>query len=605
MSKEKLGEKSPAQRKADSHLESWQDEIENSIGKSSQELGIYNRDEVEARIRKLYDNIRNMEEFDFINELEKENPDVEVFVVGGSVRDAVLKKNPKDIDLVVAKTSPLKLIETLLKYGKVTFDRKPKVDFKKLSDEEKKQLVVDSYGVLKFNPRGLNLKKPIDIAFPREDSYSQSGQSGIKGIKWDTHSKADSNLQIIQDLERRDLTINAMAINLVNGNIADPFDGIEDIVKRKIRTVGDPKKRILEEDLSRGFRVIRFACLLKADIDHPTQKAVKEIFKPAQETSEEIYGDNPDILEKISAYEEEVRQEFKLTEGRLPRCLQVFWDGEQKKPRMAVAKEVMRKEILKAASSNPRHFIELLDKAGGLEVILPELASLKGLNQPREYHKEGDALQHTLMLLDNLPQNASLRLKLAGIFHDLGKADTQEKDEKGKITFYGHNKAGEKHVRTIVNRFRLPNKLAKEVIWLVENHMFPLSQSVYDIKATKLEKMFMKNQELGNDLISLARADASASIPEQGKPNMESINHLISRIEKLEKHVGKKDSKMQAIITGKDLKEMGVKPGPLYKKILSEVREAQLNGRVKNEEEGMKLVKDLLQDDMSSKTNAA
>jgi len=598
MSKEKLGEKSLSQKKADSHRKSWQNDIEGSIERSSQELGIYDRKEVEARIKKLHGEIRNMKDFDFINELEQRDSDIEVFVVGGSVRDAVLEKTPKDIDLVVAKTSPLELVNTLLKYGKITFDRNPKVDIDKLSKEEREQLIMNSYGVLKFNPQGSTLRKPIDIAFPREDNYPGLGKSGIRGIKRGADSKADPNLQIIQDLERRDLTINAMAINLINGDIFDPFDGVEDIVKRRIRTVGDPEKRILEEDLSRGFRVIRFACLLNANIDSNTQKIAKEIFKPASKTPKEIYKEKPEILKKILVYEQGLKQEFELTDEKLPRCLQVFWDREQQKPRMAVAKEVIRKEILKAVSSNPRRFVELMDKIGGLKIILPELVKLKGLKQPKEHHREGDAFRHTLMLLDNLPRDASLRLKLAGLFHDIGKADTQGRNKKDKITFYGHDKVGAKKIRDIVSRFRLPNKLASEVVWLVENHMLPHFNNVLEIKATKLENIFLKDQKLGEDLILLARADAIASMPEQGKPNLENINYLILRIEKLKKHLDKKDAEVKTVISGRDLIELGLKPGPMYKKILSRIREDQLNGIVKNRDEAIAKVKTLLSNDL-------
>ena len=591
MSFDRLGERSFSEKKSAEHEKSWKTEIERSIGRSSKELGIYNRPEVEGQIRGLYETLPKMEEFKFIQQLKEVASEVGVYVVGGSVRDAVLQKPPKDIDLVINRVDPLVLIDILLKYGKVTFDRNPKAQLETMTQEEKIRLIKNSYGVIKFNPKNSTLTELIDIAFPREDDYSQSGQSGISGIKRDAESKADPNLNITQDLERRDLTINAMAVNLVNREIVDPYDGIEDIVKGEIQTVGDPEERILKEDLSRGFRAIRFACVFSSNIEARTKKATKEIFKPTAQSPEDLYRDNPEILTQVKQLEKEVRTSFDIPEGPLPRCLQVFWDREQQKPRMAVAKEVMSKELLKSINANPRKFVELMDEIGGLEIILPELTHLKNLAQPREHHREGDALRHTLMLLDRLPKNATLRLKLAALFHDLGKAETQNMDQNGKITFYGHEKNSVELFQAISRRFKLPTQLTEEVSWLVKNHMFPLISNMKQEKSTTLEKMFLENEGLGKDLIALSQADALASIPNKGEPDLENINLLIERIEEIKKTMQHKSEKIPQMITGRDLISLGLKPGKSFSGILEEIREAQLDGRIKSKEEGLALAK--------------
>jgi poly(A) polymerase len=591
MSIDKPGFQSFHQKKSEAQLHSWKDEIEQSIGRSTKELGIFDRKEVEGRIMKLFETIPKMKEFEFISDLKRIDPEVGVYVIGGSVRDAVLKKPAKDIDLVINRIKPETLVTELQRHGKVIFDRNPKAQLETMEPAEKTRLIQESYGVIKFNPKNSSLSEPVDVAFPREDDYSGSGQSGILGIKRDTESKADPNLNIVCDLERRDFTINAMAINLVNGEIVDPFDGIEDIVKRKIRTVGLPKERILNEDLSRGFRAIRFACVLSAEIEDGTKKAVKEIFKPAQKTTEEYYSHDPAILAQVRQYENEVRTQFGIPEGSLPRCLQVFWDREQQKPRMAVAKEVMSKEILKAIQANPRRFVEIMDELGGLKVIFPELARLKNLAQPREHHREGDAFRHTLLLFDNLPSKAGLRLKLAALFHDLGKADTQQIDERRKITFHGHAQKSAEHFQVISQRFRLPSKLTEEVLWLVQHHMFPLSSNISQVKSTTLEKMFLQNEDLGKDLIALSQADALSSLPQEGEPRLESINLLIEKIENLRQAHQNKSKEIPRIITGKDLIGLGLKPGPDFSRILDEIRNAQLDGRIKTKEEGIELVK--------------
>jgi poly(A) polymerase len=460
-----------------------------------------------------------------------------------------------------------------------------------MDPEEKIRLVKDAYGVIKFRPKGNSLPELVDIAFPRSDDYSGSGQAGILGIKRDMEPKADPSLSISEDLERRDLTINAMAVNLMDGEIIDPFDGVEDIVKRRIRTAGDPEERILKEDLSRGFRAIRFACSLGFDIEHETKQAVKKIFHSTSQPSDAIYQDKPEILLQVKQYEKEVRSQFGIPEGPLPRCLQVFWDRVQEKPRMAVAKEVMSKEILKSLKADPKRFIELMDEIGGLEIILPEFTHLKNLAQPREFHREGDTFLHTMMVLEKLPSNASLRLILAAISHDFGKADTQKIDEVGKITFHGHASKSAEHVRDIAKRLRFSDKLKKEVTFLVENHMLPISSNIGQIKSNKLEKLFLEDEELGQELIELSRADALASIPEDGKPNLENIDLLVERIGQLKQLAIDKEKVIPYLVMGKDLIGLGLKPGPLFSRILEEVREAQLIGRINSKKEGLEFAR--------------
>ena len=253
MSYEKRGGRSLAEKKSELHLASWRDEIKQSIGSSSRELGIYNRQEVIKRLRGLYETLPKMKEFEFLQALKEISNEVGVYIVGGSVRDAVLEKPAKDIDLIVKQIEPAELVDILLKYGKVVFDRNPNVKFEEIDPAEIAKILNDSYGVIKFNPKQTSLPEPIDITFPRQDDYTESGQSGILGIRRDMKPRININLSIVEELKRRDLTINAMAVNLIDGEIVDPFDGIEDIVRRKIRSVGRPEDRILNEDLSRGF----------------------------------------------------------------------------------------------------------------------------------------------------------------------------------------------------------------------------------------------------------------------------------------------------------------------------------------------------------------
>lgn len=730
-------EKSLQQKKDRAHLESWKDEIENSIGKSSKELGIYNRQEVEDRLSNLYKKIPQMKDFAFISELEEINEEAGVYAVGGLVRDAVtedidFENLDADVDLVVTGIEPVSLVKALQKHGKVTFDRNPNADLSKMPEDEINSLVGNNNGALKFNPHDSDLKELIDVILPREDDHSESGQTGISGIKKDVQTKVNPNLNIIRDLERRSLTMNAMAVNLINGEIIDPFEGIEDIVKRKIRAVGNPKERILKEDLSRGFRALRFAARFNAEIEEPTEKAIREIFRPADFDSvklkteqinallqeidemepddEEIKkiclsffnldkvsdammyrdalskinelvlnfkknqgrGGGPEVYKEIKKIgeiskikkekklpieyykrksdelnllfeeieknkdlgaqdkelikdasqqldfslsgkakfqfyllkkqleekERKTRQEFSVPEDQnFPRFLTIYCDREQGgKPRLAVSKEVMGKEILKSIKANPKKFIDLLDKVNGLKFIFPEIERLKNLAQPQRHHGEGDAYKHTLMVIDNLPADSSLELKLAALLHDTGKYDTKGTSEKGEITFRGHDKISAEHTEKIFEKFvwrNIDSKLKEKVHFLVANHMLPLSRDAVLMKNAKIYGKFLKNEDLGKDLITLSQADAMASIPAEGEPNIDNINQLIGKIEAARKNLAiqQKSENIPKLVTGHDLINLGLEPGSKFTEILDMVREAQLDGRIGNKEQALELMK--------------
>jgi len=572
-------EKSNYQKRADVHKESWREEMSEAKNRNSRELGIFNRAEVERKIRALAEETANRKELEFIHELKKISPEAGIFLVGGAVRDAVLGKKSKDIDLVVNRIDPVDVVDTLSRYGRVTFDKNPNINLAAITRADKERLIKETYGIIKFLPRDSEFEELIDIGYPRFDDYSEAGKSGVRGIKKDAVPVTDPNLSIAEDLGRRDLTINAIAVNILNGEIADEHDGIEDIIGGRIRAVGDPEERILKEDLSRGFRAIRFACAFKARLDPEIKRVIREIFQPAESGTSEIYAGEADKLAKIKTLEEQVRSEFGLPAGNLPRCLQIFWDSAQNKPRLAVAREVMGMEITKAIQADPVKFVELMDEIGALSVVLPELARLKSVAQSREHHREGDAFRHTVMVLENLPESAPLRLKLAAICHDLGKFGTQKKNKDGSISFYGHNKQSAILTEGIFERFRLPKNIKEETVWLVDNHMEPILDNVKKMENRTIEKKFLKRGRPVDDLIALARADSLGSIPETGAPDTENVDRFAARIKELRGRLrDKNEQNIPLPVTGDDLLAMGYKKGPVIGRILEAVKEERLRG---------------------------
>jgi poly(A) polymerase len=518
-------------------------------------------------------------------------------MIGGSVRDLVIGRESKDIDLIVNKIDFSKLVDILVKYGRIIFDKAPKdkKNIGELPSEEREKLIRENFGVVKFIPHNTKLKEAIDIALPRTDDYAKAGQSGIRGIKTDVVAQADPNLSIYSDIERRDFTINSISLNIIDGKIIDPFDGVEDIIRHKIKAVGDPKERILKEDFSRAFRAIRFACVLNAEIDPATFKVVKEIFEPAEQSSEEIYKDQPEILRKVQQLERKIRRDFQIPEGQnLPKFLQVYYNRTKDNAGTAVALETISIELIKAMKGDIFKLIKLLEEVEGLKILLPEIAAMKNCPQPKEFHSEGDVMKHTMMLLKNLPKNASPELIMAGFLHDIGKPatiQTPEKDGVDRIRFNKHAQVGAEMAKKICDRFRLDSEFTNKVTWLVEKHMFPLGTEGVELKSTTLEKYFFNNPEWGEDLLKLSYADGMASIPPDGKLVMSFYNKLVKRIEDLKVKKEEKEKLPQPLLNGKNLIGLGLKPGPFFSKILDAVREEQLNGVVKTKEEAIELAR--------------
>ena len=599
-----------AEKKARAHYEDWREEVEGSIGKSTRELGIYNEKEVRAKLQEKATELRASSDFEFLKDLEKEFPEAGVYMVGGSVRDLVIGRESKDIDLIVNKINFSKLVDILIKYGRIIFDKAPKnkKNIGELPMEERERLIRENFGVVKFIPNNTKLKEAIDIALPRTDNYAKAGQSGIRGIKTDVVAQADPDLSIYNDIERRDFTINSISLNIIDGKIIDPFDGVEDIVRRKIKAVGDPKERILKEDFSRAFRAIRFACVLDAEIDPATFKVVKEIFQPAEQSSEEIYGDQPEILRKVQILENKIRKQFQIPEGQnLPKFLQVYYNRTKDNAGTAVALETIRTELIKAMKGDIFELLNLLEEVDGLEIIFPEVVAMKNCPQPKEFHTEGDVMKHTMLLIKNLPKDASPELIMASLLHDIGKPatiQTPEKDGVDRIRFNTHAQAGGQMAREVCNRFRFDSEFTSKVVWLVEKHMFPLGSEETEPKSTTLEKYFFKNPDWGEDLLKLSYADGMASIPPDGKPLMSFYDKMVKRIEDLKKQKKEQAKLPKPLINGRDLINLGLKPGELFGEILEAIREEQLNEMINTKEEAIELVKKVVAEEEKVKVKS-
>ena len=319
--------------------------------------------------------------------------DSEIYLVGGKVRDILLERNSYDYDFVVSNVNAKDLEKFLAKEGTVN-------------------LVGKSFGVFKFVPKKYTGFEPIDIALPRtEHSFNTGGYR-------DFDIQSDPKLPIAKDLERRDFTINAMALNLKTNELIDPFLGQEDILNKTIRTVGKPVERF-QEDYTRMLRAIRFSVQLYFKIDQPTYITIQEMAPkikdiPAERSTEEI---NKIIL-----------------------------------------------------SPNAEFGLQLLQKSNLLKYIIPELEMGVGVSQNKSHIYS--VFTHSVKALGFAAQrNYNLNVRLASLFHDIAKPQVK-KGEGPDSTFYNHDIVGAKITRKILQRLKYPNEVVDKVSHLVRHHMF-------------------------------------------------------------------------------------------------------------------------------------
>ncbi|MBO2520942.1 MAG: polynucleotide adenylyltransferase [Firmicutes bacterium] len=321
-------------------------------------------------------------------------------------------------------------------------------------------------------------------------------------------------VSIQEDLARRDFTVNALAWHAGTGELVDPFGGARDLERRLIRTVGDPVQR-LREDALRLLRAVRFAAQLDFDIDLETWTALEA----------EAAG-----IRRLSA--ERVRDElFKIL-----------------------------------AVDDVGRALWMMRETGLLFETLPELKGTDRLLQ----HKRGapTLLDHLIQTASHCPPDPLLRL--AALVHDVGKLVTRAVQPDGRVTFYGHEKAGAEAARRLGARLRLSNSEVERLEWLVGMHM-----SLTPGRSKKALRRWLAQRGEGwvRDLVALCRADARASGWEGALPHIERIEREIQEI------VAKGEALTRAdlAVDGRDvMRELGIGPGPRVGRILARLYERVL-----------------------------
>lgn len=331
-----------------------------------------------------------------------------------------------------------------------------------------------------------------------------------------------------EDAERRDFTINGMFFDPLSDRVLDFVGGQEDLRRRVVRAIGDPRKRFAEDKL-RMIRGIRFAARLDFTLDPSTAEAIREMAPEIHQVSKERIGDE---LVKI------------LTGRRSQRAF------------------------------------ELLSENALLQEILPEIEAMKGVEQGKEFHPEGDVFTHTLLALGELDrrESPSETLALGVLLHDVAKPVCRQQSGE-KITFYGHCERGAEMALDICRRLRRSKAVAERVAWLVKDHLRVLNAP--EMRLATL-KRFLREEGI-EELLELCRIDALAS-----NGNLRYVEFCRTRLTAM----GEAEMKPPPLLGGDDLIALGHRPGPLFKTILAAVEEAQLEGLLHDHEAALAFVRE-------------
>jgi tRNA nucleotidyltransferase/poly(A) polymerase len=324
------------------------------------------------------------------------------------------------------------------------------------------------------------------------------------------------------DAQRRDFTINGLFFDPLENRVIDFVGGRRDLEARRIRAIGVPSERFAEDKL-RVLRGVRFAAALDFEIEVETWDAIRA---------------GAAAIHDVSA--ERIREELAkifLSPGRV------------------------------------RGF-DLLDASGLMREILPEVETLKGCEQPPEFHPEGDVFVHTRLMLSLLPETVSVPLVFSVLFHDLGKPPTMQVDPTGRIRFNGHESVSARMTESIMKRLKFSNDEIAATVEMVQNHM--VFKDVKNMRVARL-KRFMARPTFPDEM-ELHRVDCLGS-----HGFLDNYAFLQERGEEF----ANEPLIPEPLVSGHDLIGLGWKPGPRFKEVLDAVQTRQLEGALASREEAL------------------
>jgi len=441
------------------------------------------------------------------------------FLVGGCVRDLLLGRTPADYDVATDATP-----DEVMRIFPRTWAVGAQFGVVLVPVEEKKQVLraqntddkkKSEQQVLRY---AQDDKKAdvVEVATFRSDGLYTDGRHPDQV----TYTRDPR-----EDVERRDFTINGLLLDPLNNEVLDYVGGRADLSAGIIRTIGQPERRFAEDKL-RMLRAVRFAARFGYRIEPATFEAIRELRSQIHQVSRERVRDE---LVKM------------LTEG------------------------------------HARRAFELLDQTGLLKEVLPEVERMHGVEQPPQFHPEGDVWVHTLLLLEGLPEKASPTLAMGALLHDVGKPPTF-RVAPDRIRFDGHVEVGVKMAEEICHHLRFSKHDTEQIALLVANHM--RFADVKEMKPATLKRFFRLPRF--DEHLELHRLDCLASHRDLTLYNF--TRELLAQMPA-------EQIRPKPLLTGDDLIAMGYTPGPQFKHILAAVEDAQLDGRLQDTEEARKFVR--------------
>lgn len=379
------------------------------------------------------------------------------------------------------------------------------------------------FGVVLVAPRDENARFVTEVATFRSDAAYSDGRHP-DAVRYTARAE--------EDVLRRDFTINGLLLDplrdLANPRAAviDHVGGLADLDAGIIRAIGHPELRF-EEDRLRMLRAVRFAARFGFKLEAATLGAIRALAPRIHAVSRERIRDE---ITKM------------LTEGRARRAF------------------------------------ELLDSTCLLAEVLPEISRMKGVEQPPQFHPEGDVWTHTLLLLDQLEPSCSSMLAWGALLHDVGKPATFRR-APDRIRFDGHVEVGMAIAADICRRLRFSNDEAHQIVALVQHHM--RFADAPQMKSSTLKRFFRLPGF--DEHLALHRMDCMAA-----HRRLENYNYVLARWQSMPEE----EVRPARLITGRDLMAAGYKPGAQFREILQAVEDAQLEGAISTTPEALELVRE-------------
>ncbi len=428
---------------------------------------------------------------------EKRNE--KLFIVGGYVRDYILERQRDEIDFLIVGNS--------LEYAE-QFSKSLGVS---------NLTVYKNFGTAHFNYNGIDL----EFVGARKESYKR----GSRNPKIEPGTLDD-------DLNRRDFTINCLAVSLNKenyGKLIDKFSGVEDINDKIIRTPLNPYKTF-DDDPLRIMRAFRFAAQLNFEVDNSVLEAARA------------------MAERLTI----------------------------------VSQERITDEFLKIlASPKPSIGLKLLFESEVMKVIFPEIDNLSGVEQRKEYHHK-DVFQHTCIVVDNVAAvSDNLWLRFAALVHDIAKPQTKKFIEGIGWSFHGHEELGARMMKSIFERMKLPLNKLEYIEKLIRLHLRPIALVDEQVTDSAIRRLIVNADEDLDDLITLCRADITSKNPSKVNKYLENYEIVMNKVQ----DVREKDKlrAFQSPVRGDEImKVCNIRPSKLVGDIKSAIEEAILDGKILN-----------------------